>query len=92
MQSWHPLAKYRLCGPMSRSHKGQVWPWYYTVLVKPPRSQYLMDVSSEQESSAELSRRNLVPYTGPQCPRRTFISRTALSSSSSCRTSRAKWM
>ena len=68
MQSWHPLVKYRLCGLMSRSHKGQAWPWYCTVLVKVPRSQYLMDVSSEQESSAELSRRNLVPYTGPQCP------------------------
>lgn len=47
------------------------------------RSQYLMDMSSEQDRSPELSERNLVLYTGPQCPLRIFISVPALSSSSS---------
>lgn len=42
-----------------------------------------MDMSSEQDRSPELSERNLVLYTGPQCPLRIFISVPALSSSSS---------
>lgn len=51
------------------------------MLVKLPRSQYLIDMSSEQESSPELSVRYRVLYTGPRCPRRIFIFVPVLSSS-----------